>query len=43
MVSFIANNDPRRLEMAAFAIGVAQNLLVEAIDFDNELLSLIHI
>ncbi len=40
MVSFIANNDPRRLEMAAFAIGVAQNLLVEAIDFDNELWSI---
>lgn len=37
MVSFIANNDPRRLEMAAFAIGEAQNLLVQAIDFDNEL------
>ena len=40
MVSFIENNDPRRLEMAAFAIGVAQNLLVEAIDFDNELWSI---
>ncbi len=40
MVSFIANNDPRRLEMAAFAIGVVQNLLVEAIDFDNELWSI---
>lgn len=37
MVSFIANNDPRRLEMAAFAIGAEQNLLVQAIDFDNEL------
>lgn len=37
MVSFIANNDPRRLEMAAFAIGESQDLLVKAIDFDNEL------
>ena len=40
MVSFIANNDPRRLEMAAFAIGAEQNLLVQAIDFDNELWSI---
>lgn len=40
MVSFIANNDPRRLEMAAFAIGETQNLLVQAIDFDNELWSI---
>lgn len=40
MVSFIANNDPRRLEMAAFAIGKTQDLLVQAIDFDNELWSI---
>lgn len=40
MVSFISNNDPRRLEMAAFAIGEVQNLLAQAIDFDNELWSI---